>query len=600
MNLSAVLHRPTLEYIYPRSRQSLEVSLTTARGDMAAVNLLFWGRYETETSARQRVSMRAGLRDDLRDYFSASMEFDSVAAYVRYCFELVGLNGERLWLGGDGFERIEPDMDSTNFFEFLWPNCADGFASPEWSGEQVYYQIFPERFSNGDGSLTPPQSEPWGSKPTRENFMGGDLPGIIEKLDYIADLGATCIYLTPVFASLSNHKYDTIDYYKIDPHFGTKDDLKRLVDGAHKRGMRVILDGVFNHCGYYWPIFQDVVRNSATSKYKDWFFVQRYPVKPDPECYDCVGHYKWMPKLNLSNKETRCYFIGVGKYWLRESGADGWRLDVADEVPVTFWEEFAYEVKREFPDCILIGETWGDAGKLVEPGRLDGAMNYLFRDAARDWLALGKINASEFAGRANRMLSLYPYEVDLRMYNPLDSHDTVRFLTYCGGNEDSHRLAVALQMTFPGCPAVYYGDEVGMDGGNDPDCRKAMDWERADAKAGAYEWYRRLIALRKSSKALTRGDFHVSLCDDAHNACGYCRTFEDESLLVIINAGTRDMTARAAVPYTGEWEDVLGGVTAVAVNSPAKVQSAYDAGYMGILEAYIPARSVKIFINKRK
>ena len=373
----------------------------------------------------------------------------------------------------------------------------------------MYYQIFPERFRNGDGSLSPPNTEPWGSKPTRENFMGGDLPGIIEKLDYIAELGVTCIYLTPVFASLSNHKYDTIDYYKIDPHFGTKDDLKRLVDGAHRRGMRVILDGVFNHCGYYWPIFQDVVRNSATSKYRDWFFVQRYPVQPDPERYDCVGHYKWMPKLNLSNKETRCYFIGVGKYWLRESGADGWRLDVADEVPVTFWEEFAYEVKREFPDCILIGETWGDAGKLVEPGRLDSAMNYLFRDAVRDWLALGKISASEFAGRANRTLALYPYEVSLRMYNPLDSHDTVRFLTYCGGNEESHRLAVALQMTFPGCPAVYYGDEVGMDGGNDPDCRKAMDWERAESKAGPYEWYRRLIALRKSSKALTRGDFHV-------------------------------------------------------------------------------------------
>lgn len=600
MNLSAVLHRPTLEYIYPRSRQALEVSLTTARGDMAAVNILFWGRYETETSARQRVPMRAGLRDGLRDYFSASIELDSIAAYVRYCFELVDAEGYKLWLGADGFEHCEPDMSSTNFFEFLWPNCADGFTPPEWSGEQVYYQIFPDRFRNGDSSLTPPQSEPWGSMPTRENFMGGDLPGIIEKLDYIADLGATCIYLTPVFASLSNHKYDTIDYYKIDPHFGTKDDLKRLVDGAHERGLRVILDGVFNHCGYYWPVFQDVVRNSATSKYKDWFFIQRYPVKPDPECYDCVGHYKWMPKLNLSNKEARRYFIGVGKYWLRESGADGWRLDVADEVPVTFWEEFAYEVKREFPDCVLIGETWGDAGKLVEPGRLDGAMNYLFRDAARDWLALGKISASEFAGRANRTLSLYPYEVDLRMYNPLDSHDTVRFLTYCGGNEDSHRLAVALQMTFPGCPAVYYGDEVGMDGGNDPDCRKAMDWERADAKTGPYEWYRRLIALRKNSKALTRGDFHISLCDDVHNASGYCRTFEDESLLVIINAGTRDLTAGAAVPYTGEWEDVLDGGTAVAVNSPAKVQSAYDAGYTGILEAHIPARSVKIFINKRK
>lgn len=600
MNLSAVLHRPTLEYIYPRSRQALEVSLTTARGDMAAVNVLFWGRYETESSARQRIPMRAGLRDGLRDYFSASIEPGGIAAYVRYCFELVGIDGEQLWLGADGFERSEPGMDSTNFFEFLWPNGADGFTAPEWSSEQVYYQIFPERFRNGDSSLSPPQAEPWGSTPTRENFMGGDLPGVIEKLDYIADLGATCIYMTPVFASLSNHKYDTIDYYRIDPHFGTKDDLKRLVDGAHQRGIKVILDGVFNHCGYYWPIFQDVVRNSATSKYKDWFFIQHYPVQPDPDCYDCVGHYKWMPKLNLSNKEARRYFIGVGKHWLRESGADGWRLDVADEVSATFWEEFAYEVKREFPNCVLIGETWGDAGKLLEPGRLDGAMNYLFRDAARDWLALGKISASEFAYRLNRTLALYPYEVDLRMYNPLDSHDTPRFLTYCGGDEKSHRMAVALQMTFPGCPAIYYGDEVGMDGKNDPDCRKAMDWERADAKAGPYEWYRRLIALRKSSKALTHGDFHVSLCDDAHNICGYCRTYGGESVLVIINAGTQDARARAAVPFAGEWEDILYGGTAAAVSSTAKAQSAYEAGYTGILEAHIPARSVKIFIMKRK
>ena len=290
----------------------------------------------------------------------------------------------------------------------------------------------------------------------------------------------------------------------------------------------------------------------------------------------------------------------MGKYGVGESGAAGWRLDVADEVPVTFWAEFAYEVKREFPDCILIGETWGDAGKLVEPGRLDSAMNYLFRDAVRDWLALGKISASEFAGRANRTLALYPYEVSLRMYNPLDSHDTVRFLTYCGGNEESHRLAVALQMTFPGCPAVYYGDEVGMDGGNDPDCRKAMDWERAESKAGPYEWYRRLIALRKSSKALSPGDFHVSLCDDAHNVCGYCRTYEDESALVIINAGTQDMTARAAVPYTGEWEDVLSGGTVEAVSVPVKTQSAYDAGFAGALEAHVPARSAKIFLFTRK
>ena len=185
------------------------------------------------------------------------------------------------------------------------------------------------------------------------------------------------------------------------------------------------------------------------------------------------------------------------------------------------------------------------------------------------------------------------------MYNPLDSHDTPRFLTLCGGDGERHRLAVALQMTFPGCPAVYYGDELGMEGENDPDCRRAMDWERAGRRAEPYGWYRRLIALRKGSKALTGGDFHIALADDGANACGYCRTCGGESVLTVINAGGRPLSAAAAVPEAGgEWREAFSGEALVSRPAPYAARDAYNAGYTGTLSVTVPARSVKIFIKK--
>ena len=281
------------------------------------------------------------------------------------------------------------------------------------------------------------------------------------------------------------------------------------------------------------------------------------------------------------------------------SGADGWRLDVADELPAVFWEEFSRELKLEAPDCLLLGETWSDAWRLVSPGRLDSAMNYLFRDAARDWLAISKLGASGFADRANRLLALYPYEVCLRMYNPLDSHDTPRFLTLCGGDVGKYRLAVALQMCFPGCPAVYYGDELGMEGENDPDCRRAMDWGAAERQPELLGWFRELIALRKGSVALQKGGFYNSVCDDGANVFGFCRTHEAEDVLVIINAGERWYKGEARVPDgSGEWREAFSGETVTSVINPSK--DPYSAGCPAVLSLSIPARTVKIFKQERK
>ena len=563
MNQAAIIHRPTSDYIYPSSRNTLELQLITARGDADEAELWYWMRYETDPAKIRRQRLHVSLQDALHDYYRTTVCTGQIAAYTRYCFHLRAGTDE-LWLGANGLQETEPAMNG-NYFEFLWPNPTDGFSAPGWRGRQVYYQIFPERFKNGDPSRTPADADAWGAPPTRENFMGGDLAGITEGLDYIQSLGVTCLYLTPIFRSPSNHKYDTADYFEIDPAFGTKDDLRRLVDGVHARGMRIILDGVFNHCGYWWDKFQDVVRNGEASPYRSWFFIHSYPVDAGRQNYDCVGHYKWMPKLNLADPDARDFFLSVGRYWLQEFHIDGWRLDVADELPTAFLEAFAAEMRGWKPDCILLGETWGDAGRLVNGNRLDSAMNYLFRDAAVAWLAKDTLPASEFGCRLNRALALYPGETNLRMYNLLDSHDTARFLYEAGGDKARLRLAVAMQMTFPGCPAVFYGDEVGLSGGNDPDCRLAMEWDEEKLDKELLALYRKLIGIRRESPSLLRGDFRTCLCDDVSNMYAFRRTCGEDESLVVLNAGSEPVKTKIAAE--GTWTPRISGRKPVSSES---------------------------------
>ena len=551
MNLAAIQFRNTEEYLQPRGRNGLTVSFSTARADADAVTLFWWPRYES-SETRRAVPMTRELRDAYLDHYRAVIQTDGISAYTRYAF-LIESGGESVWLGKNGFSAA---AEEDNFFEFLWPNPTDGDRAPAWASEQVYYQIFPERFRNGDTSNDPPGAEPWGAPPTRENFMGGDLRGIIEKLGYIRDLGATCLYLTPIFKAPSNHKYDTVDYFDIDPAFGTKDDLAELVRTAHRLGLRVLLDGVFNHCGYYWPPFQDVVKHGESSGYASWFFPQSFPVNERLENYDCVGHYKWMPKIHLADAGARDYFITVGKYWIRNFHIDGWRLDVADEAPTQFWEHFSDAIKKENPEALLLGETWADAHRLLAPNRLDTAMNYLFRDAARDWLAEDRISPSELDHRLNRMLSLYPWETALRLYNPLDSHDTERFRWLCR-DKRRHALAVALQMTFPGCPAVFYGDEVGLAGGNDPDCRIAMEWDEEKQNKELLAFYKKLIGVRRESPSLLRGDFRTCLCDDASNVYAFRRRCGEEETVVVLNAGNEPVKTKIAAE--GTWTPRISG-----------------------------------------
>lgn len=563
MNIAAIVHRPTLDYIYPINRTKLSIRIQTASKDMKSIKLVWWFRNDDSSNCLRYVPMELKYNDGYCDYYYQTIDTKEIAAYVRYYF-LLDDGENKISIGSKGITQNEPEMNE-NFFEFLWPNVTDGYNNPDWSNELVYYQIFPERYKNGDEKITPENSVAWGSKPSRENFMGGDIKGIIESLDYIKELGANCLYLTPIFMAPSNHKYDTVDYYNINTSFGNKDDLRKLIDEAHKRNMKILLDGVFNHSGYYWPIFQDVVKNNENSIYKNWFYIQSYPVSLEKQNYDCVGHYKWMPKINLENPETAEYFVDVGKYWIKEFGIDGWRLDVADEIPISFWHKFRSGIKSIKKDALLLGETWGDAGKLINSSRLDTAMNYLFKDAVVDWVSKKKIKAKEFSNRINKMLSLYPEEVSLRMYNPLDSHDTSRFIHECNYDLDKFKLGVALQMTLPGCPAIFYGDEIGLGGDNDPDCRACMEWDETKQNREIYLWYKKLIAFRKNMPALQKGNYHTVAYDDLNNVFAFSRSIRDEKIIVIISAG--DKECNIEIPIEEKGFDVVFGESYITENA---------------------------------
>ena len=552
MNFASISHRSTEDYIYPVGRQKLVVALSSQKEDLRRITLVYWPRSESDRSRRTHMQMALSLQDRYLDYFRAVVDLDTISAYTRYCFVLEDSEGCSKYFGPHGFLNEE---DDENFFEFLWPNPTDSFRAPSFANDLIYYQIFPERFCNGCRELSPLNAEPWGTPPTRDNFMGGDLKGILSRLDYISSLGVNCLYLTPIFKAPSNHKYDTVDYFEIDPAFGTKEDLHQLVGAVHEKGMKILLDGVFNHCGYYWPPFQDLVVHGENSRYRNWFFPHSFPVSEKEENYDCVGHYKWMPKINLADAEARQYFISVGKYWIENFGIDGWRLDVADEVPTLFWEKFADEMRAVKSDVLLLGETWGDAHRLVTADRLDSAMNYIFRDIAVDWLARGKISPSDADHRINRMLAQYPYEVSLRMYNPLDSHDTARFRTLCG-DKRMHALAVVLQMTLPGCPAVFYGDEIGLEGENDPGCRLCMVWEGSRQDAVLLALYRKLISLRNCLPALRAGEYHRLVCDDSFNVYGFTRSTPGQTVAVLLNAGGSAFPAK--INTGGEWRSLTG------------------------------------------
>jgi cyclomaltodextrinase / maltogenic alpha-amylase / neopullulanase len=439
---------------------------------------------------------------------------------------------------------------------------------PAWVEDAVFYHIFPDRFANGDASNDPPGVQPWGSPPTIWGFQGGDLRGVLDHLDYLSDLGVNALLFNPIFQASSNHRYNTYDYYRIDPKLGSEQDFRALLDAAHRREMKVVLDGVFNHCGRGFYAFHDLLENESHSPYADWFHVRHFPLHAyghgDAENYLGWWKFKSLPKFKTGNPAVRRYLMGVARHWV-EQGIDGWRLDVPNEInDDSFWAEFRDVVKSANPDAYLVGEIWDGDPRWVSPGHFDGLLNYPLRDLVLAFVAGRRIAPSDFGRGVQDLMGRYSPESARVHYLPLGSHDTERLRTVCGGDVRRVKLAFLLQFFHPGAPGIYYGDEIGMEGGKDPDSRRAFPWDRAHWDNGLRQTVQELARMRHARTVLRRGDLRLLDANDASGTVAFGRTHGAERALLLVNASDQRVTMRLAAPVAGlqegqELQEALGG-----------------------------------------
>ena len=517
---------------------------------------------------------------------------------IRYTFALRTEDGEPVYLTRAGvsnaverLDRWQVDLTALSVFDV-----------PEWARGAVIYQIFPERFANGDPDNDPDGVVPWDEPPHWLRFQGGDLAGVLERLHHIERLGVDVIYLNPIFVSPSTHGYDTVDYRNVDDRFGGNEALRRLVEEVHDRGMRIILDVSFNHVHPKFFAFADVVEKGAASPYNDWFVVAEHPLRirhrphlterlsRDPEGYreyvarlaaqtgipveeiDDDGplseptYEAWygvatMPRLDVSNPDARAYVLEVAASWLEEFGIDGWRMDVARYVDDDLWPELRRAVRAVRSDAYLLCEVMGDASPWLEGDAFDGTMNYTFRDLAVRFFADRSLDGDRLAAGLTRMLAGYPKAAVEASQNLLSSHDRPRFRHLCAGDPRRLHAATIFQMTMPGAPGIYYGDEVGMTGGDDPGSRGTFPWEDEDT------WDRRLLAitaelgmLRRHHPALRLGDWTPLWWEG--DGFAYLRSHQSERLLVVLTRGNAIPPVRLDVSSTDP--KVLWGAGAVA------------------------------------
>ena len=511
--------------------------------------------------------------------------------------------------------------------------------TPDWVRDAVFYQVFPDRFASSPRVPKPGHLEAWDTPPTQHGFKGGDLLGIAERLPYLADLGVNALYLTPIFSSAANHRYHTYDYLAVDPLLGGDAALRELLDAAHARGMRIVLDGVFNHTGRgFWP-FHHVLENGAASPYRDWFHFHgaaldsRRPFRPYPwptdvddmpdepglnatedekgdESFRRLGYRAWwglpaLPKLNTANPGVREHLMGVAEHWLR-FGIDGWRLDVPVEIrDQGFWQEFRRRCRAVNPEAYIVGEIWHEAPEWLAGDRFDAVMNYPLAEAILGYTAQGHLNepvvrahheyggtvhrrdGAGFARELERLMALYDPAVTYVQLNLLGSHDSPRFRTMAGRDRAAYHLAVLLQATLPGAPCVYYGDEVGIEGGNDPDCRRSFPTDEATWDAEGVAWTRAVLHARASLPALRRGEFRVAGTDADALAFVRGTTGNGTSVLVAVNAGDHAVEIVVHAPE-------LAGASLADVALPGQAGGTVEIGADGGARVPIGARSGRI------
>lgn len=549
MDTAAIYHRPESEYAFLYTNTRFRIRLRTRKNDIKKVYVLCGDPYTitTEKWYQKQRPMKKCLSTNVHDYWE--IEVTSETRRLQYAFHVVGEDNTDCFYGDQGiFPYRENVITEPNFyFRIPYFHQIDRFTIPEWVKETVWYQIFPERFANGDKANDPEHTLPWGSKdPDREDFFGGDLQGVRDHLDYLTDLSVNGIYFCPIFKATSNHKYDTIDYYEVDPAFGDKKLLKNLIDEAHKRGIRIMFDAVFNHMGVHSPQWQDVLKNGEKSIYKDWFHIRFFPVDSYqmtdlPETaenipYDTFAFTPFMPKLNTANPEVQKYLLDIATYWIKEFDIDGWRLDVANEVDHHFWKKFREAVTEIKPDIYILGEIWHSSQAWLQGDEFHAVMNYAFTDSIKDYFAKKKITASQMVSGMNHQQMLYRDQVNEGTFNLLDSHDTARILTLCQGNKELMKSVMAFMFLQKGSPCIYYGTEIGMTGEDDPDCRKCMIWEKEEQDLELFGFIKELVSLRKQlSKIISEGSTQWLIVYDREDKLYFTRELEGQIIYVYFN-----------------------------------------------------------------
>ena len=534
MEYSAILHDMDKRFCYAIDKGLFVIRIQVKKDDIKEIILHYMDKYISieMKDTRKTVPMKKIASSQFHDYYEAQIRMDMIC--LRYFFEFTDMQGEKAYYGNYEFSK-ECITNIDRMFD-----CPQNlreeemFEVPEWAANKVVYQIFPSRYA----ASQPVDKELWYKAPiTFTDNLHGDIRGIIDHLDYIRDMGIDVIYLTPIFKSDSSHKYDTIDYYQIDPSFGTEEDLRELVQKAHQYGIKVVLDAVFNHTGRDFFAFKDILENKEKSKYLDWYFIDKFPLDNESgqaPNFKCFGYYSGMPKLNLKNPEVEKYVTDVACYWLKECDIDGWRMDVGDEISHYFWKHFRRAVKEVKKDALIIGEIWHYAGDFLEGDEWDTVMNYPFYLNLIDLLADEKIGVSRFIqnlgymkGRLNK--KCYPL-----MWNLIDSHDTARFLHLCNNKQKQH-LAAAFQLLMPGMPMIYYGDELAMPGANDPDCRRGMYWDEEYRDNEMLEWYKRLIQVRRTHACIVEGELAETITRDEDGTIVLIRKNTEETIALIFN-----------------------------------------------------------------
>ncbi|OMP66475.1 alpha-glycosidase [Domibacillus epiphyticus] len=529
----AIYHRAKHNFAYAYDEETVHILMKSKKNDLEQVDLLYGDPYIVKDGSWQfeRKEMKRSGSDELFDYWFAAVK--PFFRRLRYGFKCTD-GKESVFYTERGFYREAPEYSGV-YFAFPFLHAVDVFKAPDWVKDTVWYQIFPERFEDGETSLNPKGSKPWGDPPERNSYFGGDFEGVLKRLDYLQELGVNGIYFTPIFQAESNHKYDTTNYLAIDPQFGDKPLLKKLIRECHRRGIKVMLDAVFNHCGRCFAPFQDVLKNKEKSPYKDWFHIHRFPLQEGSVIhYDAFGFEETMPKLNTENPEVRKYLLQTAVYWIKEFDIDAWRLDVANEVSHDFWREFRRTVKSVKPDVFILGEIWHDSMAWLQGDQFDSVMNYRLADSVVDFFAKGTLTVGQFMNDVVHHLHSYHLSVNEAAFNLLGSHDTPRILTVANEDKDRLKLLFVFHLSFIGTPCIYYGDEIGMTGGADPDCRKCMVWNEDEQDRELFHFVKKLIAMRKKIRAFrNEGDF--AFLPLHPEVLSYTRKNKTEKLLIILN-----------------------------------------------------------------